>query len=185
MQLRTLGRLAAACAGIAVLGAAHTAAAGPRPVAQVTLEECLSSSVGELGGEAWHVEFESRAGVPIYEFILHTANDDYYVGCNATTGRIAEVDVIVSGDDARWQSVAKIDEETAVRTATERYKGEVEETKRLLLSAGGPVYEVDVEVPDADGEFNVYVDAVTGGISQVNHEYWEIGRPAAMDDDDD
>ena len=46
-----------------------------------------------------------------------------------------------------------------------------------------PFMSVDVEVEDADGEFNVYVDAASGKLMLVNIEYWVIGRPAAEDND--
>jgi hypothetical protein len=59
----------------------------------------------------------------------------------------------------------------------------VEEVKRLLLSTGGAAYEVDVEIPGADGEFNVYVDAASGDLMLVNFEYWEIGRPGVDNGD--
>lgn len=75
--------------------------------------------------------------------------------------------------------MAKVDEAAAPKAATEHHKGEVEAIKRRLLSNGLAAYEVDVEVEDANGEFNVYVDAATGTIVQVNIEYWEIGHPAA------
>lgn len=169
------GSLLAIGAGLALLGSGPAAMAGE---GKVSVEDCLDTVLDQLGGEAWHLEYESRGGVPIYEFVLHTDQENYYVACDARTGTLAEVDVIVEEDDARWQAAAKIDEDTATQTALDRYKGEVEEIKRLLLSSGGVAYEVDIEIPNANGEFNVYVDAVTGAISQVNHEYWEIGQPA-------
>lgn len=174
-------RMAAATAATVMIAAMPAIAqAGPDPV---TVEDCLASVQGALGGNALHLEYESRGGTPTYEFIIGTDGMEYYVGCDATTGMIGEVDLIVKADDPRWTATAKIDETAAKKAATDRYKGEVEEAKRLLLSNGSAVYEVDVEVDDADGEFNVYVDAATGRITQVNIEYWEIGRPGAEDDD--
>lgn len=148
--------------------------------ARVTVEQCLASVTERLGGDALHMEFESRGGVPTYELIVGTPRDTYYVGCDARTGLIGEVDVIVGADDPRWRAVAKTDEDAARGTALERYKGEVEEIKRLLLSSGRAAYEVDVEIGDTGGEFNVYVDAATGTVMLVNFEYWEIGRPGAQ-----
>jgi uncharacterized membrane protein YkoI len=122
---------------------------------RVSLEHCLKATTEALGGDVLHLEFEAWNGRPTYEFIIGTSRDTYYVGCDAVTGLIGEVDVIVEGGDPRWQAVAKVDESTAVKTATERYKGEVEEVKRLLLASGGAAYEVDVEIGNADGEYNV------------------------------
>ena len=171
-----------ACGALATCLAAAPAMAQDTAAA-VTVEDCLALVEDALGGDALHLEFESRGGTPNYEFIIGVGDIEYYVGCDATTGMIGEVDLIVEADDPRWTAMAKVDEAAASKAATERYKGEVEEIKRLLLSNGLAAYEVDVEVEDADGEFNVYVDAATGRVMLVNIEYWEIGRPAADDDD--
>jgi uncharacterized membrane protein YkoI len=169
------------CLIVAVPLQPASAQTGP---AGVRVEECLTATLNALGGDALHVEYESRAGVPTYEFIVGTPDDVYYVGCSAVTGVISEVDVIVAANDPRWTAVAKIDEAAATKTALDRYKGELEEVKRLLLASGAAAYEVDVEVPGADGEFNVYVDAASGNISQVTFEYREIGRPGVRRDDE-
>lgn len=169
--------MAALCMGGVALAPAMAAAEIAAP--PVTGQSCLATTLAALGGDALHLEFESRAGVPTYEFIVGTEVDEYYVGCNATTGALSEVDVIVGEQDQRWTAVAKVDEAAATKVALDRYKGEVEEVKRLLLSDGSAAYEIDVEVADADGEFNVYVDAATGSLTLVNIEYWEIGRPGS------
>lgn len=169
---------------ITVESLACTAVLGLGSAAAADLESCLQATLRLFGGEAWHVEFESRGGRPTYEFVVAKGNERLYVGCDAGTGRVGEVDAIVEADDPRWRAVAKIEEEKAVAIATERYRGEVEEVKRLLLGSGGAAYEVDVEVEGGEGEFNVYVDAETGRILNVHIEYWEIGRPSRQDDDD-
>lgn len=181
MRARPYHLVAATALIVGLSGLPAGAQSVPPPV---RVDDCLASVQNALGGDALHLEFESRGGVPTYEFIIGSDGIEYYVGCDATTGMIGEVDLIVKGNDPRWTAVAKIDEAAAKKAATDRYKGEVEEAKRLLLSNGAAVFEVDVEVSDADGEFNVYVDAVTGAIMAVNIEYWEIGRPGVEDDDD-
>jgi uncharacterized membrane protein YkoI len=145
---------------VAAAAAALALAAGPAFAQEVspavTVEDCLASVEAALGGDALHLEYESRGGTPTYEFIIGAGGIEYYVGCDATTGLIGEVDLIVKADDPRWTALAKVDEAAAKKAATERYKG---------------------------GEFNVYVDAATGSITLVNIEYWEIGRPGVEDDD--
>lgn len=143
---------------------------------EVSLKTCIELVQRTMGGETTHVEFESRSGVPTYEFIVESeAGSAYYVGCDATTGLIGGVDVIVDADDERFALVAQLSAEEAADIATQRYPGEVEEVKSLLLSTGRVAYEVDVEI-EPDGEFNVYVDAETGEIFTVNIEYFEIGQ---------
>jgi len=148
----------------------------------VGLETCVNLVQRTMGGETTHLEFESRDGVPTYEFIVESeSGPTYYVGCDATTGLIAGVDVIVSTDDARFASAAQIGAQQAAEAATRHYPGVVKEVKSLLLSTGQAVYEVDVEF-EPEGEFNVYVDAASGEILTVNIEYYEIGQTAASAD---
>lgn len=146
------------------------------------LEACIKLVQHTMGGETTHLEFESRDGVPTYEFVVESeSGSTYYVGCDATSGLIAGVDVIVNTDDERFASVAQITAEQAAGTALQRYPGEVEEVKSLLLSSGQAVYEVDVEF-EPEGEFNVYVDAASGEVFTVNIEYYEIGQSATAAD---
>lgn len=129
-----------------------------------------------LGGSLAHMEFESRDGTPIFEFVVKAGEQTYYVACDALTGTLNAVDVIAAANDPRWQE-AKLDEKRAQEIALQRYPGQVEEVKRLLLSHGGMAYEIDIVPPGGQGEFNVYVDAVSGRISTVNIEYWEVSGP--------
>lgn len=148
------------------------------PATEASLETCVNLVQRTMGGETTHLEFESRNGVPTYELIVETeSGPTYYVGCDATTGLLAGVDVIVNADDERFAAVAQVSAQEAADTALARYPGEVEEVKSLLLSTGQAVYEVDVEF-EPEGEFNVYVDAATGEVFTVNIEYYEIGQSA-------
>lgn len=149
----------------------------------VSMPQAMDVVMATIGSKITHLEFESRDGVPTYEFIVETSGDTYYVGVSGTTGLVMETDVIVAGDDPRWTALAKIDEAKARAVAGAAYKGEIEEVKRLLLSDGGVAYEVDVEIQGAGGEFNVYVDAATGAVKRVNIEYWELGETIPGDDD--
>jgi uncharacterized membrane protein YkoI len=132
---------------------------------------------GALGGEALHLEFESRGGDPTFEFIIQHGEVTYYAGCSGVSGLISGIDVIVAAEDGRFAGRAKISPDQAAQTATALYPGEVEEVKAILTEGGQALYEVDVEVEDATGEFNVWVDAVSGELVRVDIEYWEIGRP--------
>lgn len=138
--------------------------------------------VQETVGPTTHLEFESRDGVPTYEFIVESeSGPTYYVGCDATTGLIAQVDVIVGAGDERFASVAQISVQQAADIATQRYPGEVEEVKSLLMASGRMAHEVGVEF-GLDGEFNVYVDAISGEIFAVHTEYYEIGPQVTASD---
>lgn len=170
-------------AALLLTGSGWAQTAAPRePATEVNLETCVNLVQRTMGGETTHLEFESRDGVPTYEFIVESeSGPTYYVGCDATTGLIAGVDVIVRADDARFASVAQIGAQQAADAATRYYPVEVEEVKRLLLSTGQAVYEVDVEF-EPEGEFNVYVDAANGEIFTVNIEYYEIGQTTTSAD---
>lgn len=176
-----------AIAFVAALTLSSGALAGPvsDSVAKVpvSLPEAMDIVMATIGSKITHLEFESREGIPTYEFIVEASGGTYYVGVSGTTGLVSEVDVIVAADDPRWTAVAKVTEDKAKEAAAAHYKGEVEEVKRLLLSDGSAAYEVDVEIEGAGGEYNVYVDAASGAIKLVNVEYWELGETIPGDDD--
>ncbi|WP_181703673.1 PepSY domain-containing protein [Chthonobacter albigriseus] len=176
-----------AIATLMIMAAVGGAQAGPiaDSVAQVpvSLPAALDVVTATIGSKITHLEFESRDGVPTYEFIVETAADVYYVGVSGTTGLVTEVDVIADDDDARFKALAKISEDDAKAAAMANYKGEVEEVKRLLLSDGTAAFEVDVEITGAGGEYNVYVDAASGKVKLVNVEYWELGETVPGDAD--
>lgn len=136
-------------------------------------ERCAQNVQNSFGGTSTHMEFESRDGVPMYEFVVEAdSGDKLYVGCVAASGILATVDVIVEEGDPRFPN--GITEDDAAAAALQRYSGAVEEVKRLLLEDGSAVYEVDVEA-EPNAEYNVYVDAETGTVKSVNMEYLEIG----------
>lgn len=170
-----------------ILAAAAPALAGPvsDSVANVPvgLPQAMDVVMSTIGSKITHLEFESRDGVPTYEFIVEAKGGLYYVGVSGLTGLVSEVDLIAEADDPRWTAMAKITEDQAKDVAAGAYKGEVEEVKRLLLSDGSAAYEVDVEIAGATGEFNVYVDAASGTVKLVNVEYWELGETIPGDDD--
>jgi hypothetical protein len=142
-----------------------------------TVAECYDTTIEALGGEALHLEFESRGGEPTFEFIIQQGDVTYYAACSGVSGVMSGIDVIVAPDDSRFAGGAKISPDQAAQTATSLYPGEVEEVKAILTEGGQTLYEVDVEVEDATGEFNVWVDAASGELVRVDIEYWEIGRP--------
>lgn len=183
MMRSKLTKVALTAAALSLVSSswAQTAATA-QPATEVSLETCVNLVQRTMGGETTHLEFESRDGVPTYEFIVESeSGPTYYVGCDATSGLIAGVDVIVNTDDERFAAVAQITAEQAADTALQRYPGEVEEVKSLLLASGQAVYEVDVEF-EPEGEFNVYVDAASGEVFTVNIEYYEIGQSATAAD---
>lgn len=141
----------------------------------VDLASCLDVVTGTLGGSATHVEFESRGGEPVYEFIIKTPSVTYYAGCSGLTGKIADVDVIVSPADERFKARAKIDAKQAGEIATKLHPGEIEEVKAIFTSNGNVWFEVEVELQAGEGELNVWVDAETSRVVRVDVEYWEIG----------
>lgn len=170
-----IGQVLTLCTALLAGAGAHAQGAGGIPQPHVPFEACLDVTLRTLGGQATHVEFESRQGVPTYEFVVRSGEIQYYAGCDARTGMVSRVDVIVEANDTRWTDVAKIDETTARNAALERFTGSrVEDLKRLLMGDGRVAYEVDLEF-DNQRELNVYVDAVAGGIFLVNPEYWEVG----------
>jgi uncharacterized membrane protein YkoI len=149
----------------------------------VSVGECLLAALGLVGGHATHMEFESRGGQPIYEFVVFSDNVNYYVACNATNGAIQDVDILVEPGDERFAARSRYDEAAARAAVLAQYPGEIEEVKWFLMHSGHVWYEVDVEIVGTDGEFNVWIDAETGGIVRVDVEYWEIGAHEGLSTD--
>lgn len=144
---------------------------------EITVAERYDATIEALGGEAVHLEFESRGGDPTFEFIVRQGGVTYYAACSGVSGLISGIDVIVAADDSRFAGRAKISPDQAAQIATALYLGEVEEVKAILTEGGQAMFEVDVEIEDAAGEFSVWVDAASGELWRVDIEYWEIGRP--------
>jgi uncharacterized membrane protein YkoI len=173
--------------GCLSVGAASTPAAADHVIVHtpVSVGECLHATLLVLGGAATHLEFESRNGRPIYEFVVVSGGVTYYVGCDATTGVLQDIDIIVQPGDERFLALAQFDEAHARATALAQYPGEIEEVKWVLTSRGNAWYEVDIELEGTEGELNVWVDAETGRIVRVDVEYWEIGAREGVNDVDD
>jgi hypothetical protein len=175
--MRPIGILATTAACWLVTPALAGVATDATHGVERTVAECYDSTIEALGGEALHLEFESRGGEPIFEFIIRQGDVTYYAACSGVSGVMFGIDIIVAADDSRFAERATISPDQAAQTATAFYPGDVEEVKAILTEDGQALYEVDVEVEDATGEFNVWVDAASGDLVRVDIEYWEIGRP--------
>ncbi|MFC3103285.1 PepSY domain-containing protein [Salinisphaera aquimarina] len=120
----------------------------------------------------------SPKGVPTYEIELRDeAGTEWELMCNARTGDIYELETEVdSPQDPTFASTAKISEDEARKTATDRFGGEIVEIEYEIEADGSPTYEIDLAQPGQNNEFKVEVDAVTGDIIEMSVEEWQIGE---------
>ena len=79
-------------------------------------------------------------------------------------------------DDEAFARTAKVSEEDAIKTAQDRFGGDVVEVEYEIESDGSPSYEIDLAQDGQDTEFKVEVDAVSGEIIELSVEQWQIGQ---------
>ena len=155
------------------------AIAGPKNDT-VTLEQCLNAAQSVRQGDIVKVEYlsVSPAGAPTYEIEIRDDSDkEWELMCNARSGDIYELETEAeSADDEMFARHAKISEEDAIKTAQDRFGGEVVEVEYEIESDGSPSYEIDLAQDGQDTEFKVEVDAVSGEIIELSVEQWQIGQ---------
>ena len=149
----------------------------------IPLDECLEAAQDVHMGDFVKVEYlsVSPAGVPTYEIEVRDDNDlEWEMMCNARTGDIYELETEVdSAQDEAFAKNAKITEDEAVKTVTDRFGGEVVEIEYEVETDGSPTYEIDISRDGQENEFKIEVDAVTGDIIEMSVEEWQIGLEPA------
>lgn len=158
-------------ATVALAGQAH---------GTVPLETCLQSAKSVRQGDIVKVEYlsVSPAGAPTYEIEIRDDSDkEWELMCNARTGDIYELETEAeSADDEAFAQTAKVNEADAIKTAQDRFGGDVVEVEYEIESDGSPSYEIDLAQDGQDTEFKVEVDAVSGEIIELSVEQWQIGQ---------
>ncbi|WP_353110125.1 PepSY domain-containing protein [Salinisphaera dokdonensis] len=146
----------------------------------VPLEQCLHAAQSVRQGDIVKVEYlsVSPVGAPTYEIEIRDDSDkEWELMCNARSGDIYELETEAeSADDEMFARHAKISEEDAIKTAQDRFGGEVVEVEYEIESDGSPSYEIDLAQDGQDTEFKVEVDAVSGEIIELSVEQWQIGQ---------
>ena len=146
----------------------------------VSLDGCIKSAQSVRQGDIVKVEYlsVSPAGAPTYEIEIRDSSDtEWELMCNARSGDIYEIETEVdSADDELFSKTAKISEEEARTTATDRFGGEIVALEYEVEADGSPTYEIDLAQDGQDTEFKVEVDAVSGDIIEVSVEQWQIGQ---------
>jgi uncharacterized membrane protein YkoI len=150
--------------------------------AEATIQDCLHAARGIRPGKFVKVEYlgvtdERQAA---YEIELKPVNGRRWeFECSAGTGAILEMEQEVdSTDDPLFKRTMKVDEKSAIATATNLYPGTVTEVEYELDANGSPRYEIDIVDIDSI-EMKIEVSATTGAIEEVQIELWEIGEPRA------
>jgi uncharacterized membrane protein YkoI len=162
-------------AGITAAGFIFAAPA----LAQDKIHDCMKAATAKQKGDFVKLEYLSKTpkGVPTYELELRDENGvEHEFMCDAKAGTIYETETEVDkASDPKFKKNMKVSEKEAIKTATAKYQGTVEEVEYEIESDGGASYEIDIV--GADGkETKVEVDAATGKIIEESVEEWEIGE---------
>ncbi len=146
--------------------------------AKVDMETCMKAALQKKPGVVVKLEKKDERGVPIYEFdIFSPDGKEWDLECNATNGKITEVEQeVASPDDPLFKAKAKISLEQAKKIALDAYPGEIVETEYEIESNGDASYEFDIKVKNGS-EVKLEVDVTTGKIIEDKEtEIFQIGR---------
>ncbi|HUU71480.1 MAG TPA: PepSY domain-containing protein [Burkholderiales bacterium] len=146
------------------------------PKTNVSMEKCLAAALAMHPGEVKELEMTLEDGVPHYEFEIETADGrETEVECDAMTGKIVEVEW--ENDDMDLDTFlknAKVTPAQARKAALERVPGRIVGMDLETTAEGAMSYEFEVITPDGK-EMDVEVDAMTGKVTEVEFDLYEIG----------
>lgn len=157
-------------AGVALCAQAQEA---PAPRTKVSAEACEQAVLAKYPGKVVKVELKRERGRKVFEFDVEGAKT-WDVECDASSGKITEVEEEVTADHERFKN-AKVGLEAAKAKALKRFPGEVVETEFELEANGKASYEFDIRTKKG-GEVKVEVDADTGRIVEHSKEVWQRGQ---------
>lgn len=154
--------------------AAH--ALDPMPATKVSMEACLSAALAQVPGKVKELEFGLENGEPRYEFEIAAADGrETEVECSAITGKIMEVEWENENMDLdTFLAAAKLSPAQAREIALKRVPGRIVGLDMETNSAGTMSYEFEVRTADGKA-LDVEIDAMTGGVIEVETEGYEIG----------
>jgi uncharacterized membrane protein YkoI len=160
----------------AVLAVAPVMAMEGMPKTKVSMEHCLEAALAMHPGEVIELELTMENGVPHYEFEIETADGrETEVECDAMTGKIVEVEW--ENDNMNLDAFlenARVTPAQARKAALERVPGRIDGMDLETTSTGAMSYEFEVITPDGQ-EFDVEVDAMSGEVTEVESDIYEIG----------
>lgn len=166
-----------------LLGAtALTAASGlawavkDMPQTAVSMEHCLAAALEMYPGKVKELEMSLEDDVPHYEFEIITADGrETEVECDATTGEIVEVEWENENMDLdAFLADARITPAQARQIALRRVPGKIVKMDLETTSTGARSYEFEI-VTSAGASIDVEVDAMSGRVTEVETDIYEIG----------
>ncbi len=146
------------------------------PETKVSMEKCLGAALAMHPGKVKELEMTLEDGVPHYEFEIETADGrETEVECDAMTGKIVEVEW--ENDNMNLDAfLAKstVTPAQARKAALERVPGRIVGMDLETTSTGAMSYEFEVMTPDGK-EIDVEVDAMSGQVTEIETDIYEIG----------
>jgi len=176
MKMNNKGLVVVGAVAMAVAASASADMHKP-PATRASMQDCLTTVLAKHPGEPLQVVLKMEGKEPVWEFELAGKDGKLWdIECSGNSGKIVETEERVnSPDDAAFKAKAKVGEEAAMKTALEKYPGEVERTEYEIESDGKISYEFDIKLK-AGGEMRVEVDGTSGQIVEASREYVDVGR---------
>ncbi len=139
------------------------------------LEGCIAAALKQKPGDILKSEKMSVSGKPLFELEIEGADgSEWEFICDAQGNIIETEQEVGSAEDAAFKSKMKVSEKEAAATALKAQPGVIKEVE-YEIENGIPSYEFDI-VDDKGVETEVEVDAITGKITEVSTEEWQIGQ---------
>lgn len=148
-----------------------TAAAG----SDAGIESCAKAALARMPGTLLRATLRSTAEGRIWEFAIRRADGQREeLLCADSAGTLAEPEARSASEaDAGFKAAAKIDATTAQARALAAKPGKIEHMERRLGTEGLARYRIAIS--DAEGRYQVDIDAVSGELLEVSRELLQIG----------
>jgi uncharacterized membrane protein YkoI len=169
-MMRSKAQIVVLVAAAFAVGSVAALAADPNtPKTKVSQETCKKAALAKKPGTVKKIEFKSEKGAPVYEFAIESADGKRWdIECNASTGKITEVEQEVrNADDPAFKAKMKFGEAEARAVALSAYPGEVKGVEYEIEENGDASYEFDI-ITKGGKKMKVEVDASTGKIVEVS-----------------
>jgi uncharacterized membrane protein YkoI len=139
------------------------------------IDNCVKSALDGHPGDVITLRAETEGGKPQYELDIHGKDGKHWeVECDAVSGKIIETEREVAVDDPEFTSKAKVRLDAAMKTALDKYPGNIMKIEYEIEGEAGVAYEFDIK--SADGKMlEVEVDAITGKLSDPEQVIYQIG----------
>lgn len=154
---------------------ASAAAPTSIPTPKVGIDACARTVLAQYPGDILQAVLKQERSGLVWELEIQQKDKLMDIECSADTGKIVETETRVrSASEEPFKSRAKVSEDDARKTVTDKFPGQIERVEYEVESDGKISYEFDVKT--AQGDMRIEVDGESGKIVEESKELLEIGR---------